>query len=183
MWRTCGAWEGSDFILRDVPFVSGGNHRILASFAVDANVLNICVDEGAVHATRPEMTRGSTPRRSPPYTTRYGDDTQTPGIFKGAERHRDDFNDGELTKPSPPPRSQCPGGPDRSLDLDAPSLEQAHPQCSRYLASAVTHLTPWAAAAHILIARFNGALAHARYNTRRVQATPARRVLWATSAT
>ena len=33
-----GEWEASDFILRDVPFVSGGNHRILASFAVDANV-------------------------------------------------------------------------------------------------------------------------------------------------
>ena len=76
--------SGSDLILRDVPFVSGGNHRILTSFAVDANVLFPSAWMRALCTrTRPEMTRGSTPRRSPLfYYLARRRPRKTPGIYQ-----------------------------------------------------------------------------------------------------
>ena len=159
-----GEWEGSDFILRDVPFVSGGNHRILASFAVDANVLNICVDEGAVHA-HPTGTDTWVHAATESSVLLPGTETITQDPWDVSNTQNatlTTLTDGELTKAFATPRLQCPGGPEAiTLDLDAPSLELAHPQCARLTWQVSAPLTPYlGAAAHILIARFNGELKH-----------------------
>ncbi|CAH0376195.1 unnamed protein product [Pelagomonas calceolata] len=162
-----GAWEGSDFILRDVPFVSGGNHRILASFAVDANVLNICVDESSVHAHPTAGVPGHiwVHAATESSVSLPGTETTTQDpwdLSKTQNATLTTLVDGELPTAFSTPRLQCPGGPEAiTLDLETPSLELAHAQCSRLTWQASAPLTPYlGAAAHILIARFNGDLMH-----------------------
>ena len=155
-----GEWEGSDFVLRDVPFVSGGAHRILASFAVDANVLNICVDEGAVHA-HPTGSDTWVHAATESSILLPGTETITEkswDISKTQNATPTTLIDGELTKAFSTPRLQCPSGPEAiTLDLN----ELAHPQCSRLTWQVSAPLTPYlGAAAHVLVARFNGALTH-----------------------
>ena len=107
-----GEWEASDFILRDVPFVSGGNHRILASFAVDANVLNICVDEGSIHA-HPTGSDTWVHAATESSIVLPGTETITENswdISKTQNTTLTTLVDGELTKAFSTPRSQCPGG-------------------------------------------------------------------------
>ena len=156
-----GEWEASDFILRDVPFVSGGNHRILASFAVDANILNICVDEGAVHA-HPTGSDTWVHAATESSISLPGTEvvTQDPWDVSNTQNATlTTLTDGELTKAFSTPRSQCPGGPE-AITLDIAG-ELAHPQCTRLTWQVSAPLTPYLrAAAHILIARFNGELKH-----------------------
>ncbi len=156
-----GEWEASDFILRDVPFVSGGQHRILASFAVDANVLNICVDEGSVHA-HPTGTDTWVHAATESSISLPGTEvvTQNPwDLSKTQNATLTTLVDGELTKAFSTPRLQCPGGPE-AIRLDIAG-ELAQPQCSRLTWQVSAPLTPYlGAAAHVLVARFNGALTH-----------------------
>ena len=159
-----GEWEASEFILRDVPFVSGGNHRVLASFAVDANVLNICVDERSVHA-HPTGDDTWVHAATESSISLPGTETITQDpwdLSKTQNATLTTLTDGELTKAFSTPRLQCPGGPESvTLDLATPSLELAHPQCSRLTWQVSAPLTPYlGAAAHVLVARFNGALTH-----------------------
>ena len=156
-----GEWEASDFILRDVPFVSGGQHRILASFAVDANVLNICVDEGSVHA-HPTGADTWVHAATESSILLPGTETITQNpwdLSKTQNATLTTLTDGELTKAFSTPRVQCPTGPE-AITLDIAG-ELAHPQCSRLTWKVSAPLTPYlGAAAHVLIARFNGALTH-----------------------
>ena len=156
-----GAWEASEFILRDVPFVSGGNHRVLASFAVDANVLNICVDEGSIHA-HPTGSDTWVHAATESSIILPGTETITQNpwdLSKTQNATLTTLVDGELTKAFSTPRLQCPTGPE-AITLDIAG-ELAHPQCSRLTWRVSAPLTPYlGAAAHVLIARFNGALTH-----------------------
>ena len=157
-----GEWEGSEFILRDVPFVSGGAHRVLASFAVDANVLNICVDEGSIHA-HPTGSDTWVHAATESSILLPGTQTTTSNPWDLSKTQNatltTTLTDGELTKAFSTPRLQCPGGPE-AITLDIAG-ELVHPQCSRLTWQVSAPLTPYlGAAAHILIARFNGDLMH-----------------------
>jgi len=163
-----GAWEDSEFILRNVPFTGAGVHRVLASFAVDASVLNICVSKSSVHAhptdsdtwvhaaTESEVALPGleTMTSSPWDVSRI--QNATPSVLV----------DGELTTAFATPRARLPSCPTGSeairLDLDASStLELTQPRCTKLTWQVTAPLTPYlGAAAHVLIAKLNGALTH-----------------------
>lgn len=163
-----GAWEDSEFILRNVPFASAGAHRVLASFAVDASVLNICVSESSVHAhptdsdmwvhaateSEVELPGLETMTSSPWDVSRVQNATPSALV------------DGELTTAFATPRARllsCPTGSEAiRLDLDASStLELTQPRCTKLTWQVTAPLTPYlGAAAHVLIAKLNGALTH-----------------------
>ena len=157
-----GSWEGSDFILRDVPFVSGGNHRILASFAVDANVLNICVDEGAVHAhPTGDDTWVHAATESSVLVPGTATTTQNPwDLSKTQNATPTTLIDGELTKAFSTPRLQCPGGQAITLDLGRLPWSWRVPNAHDLLGASAPPHTVLGACCPLLIARFNGALTH-----------------------